>query len=85
MQSNRKYYAKFWHLGAISKLPIPACGSDSIFYLDGRLSKGNMISAAKRRMTMLNGHLNKQYVGITIHNKQDNVIASIGDVILERL
>lgn len=31
-------YAQFWHRGTTGKL-IPACGSDSILHLDGRLNE----------------------------------------------
>lgn len=34
-------YIEFWHKGVMTGEPIPACGSDSFAYLDGRLSLEN--------------------------------------------
>lgn len=43
-----KRYIEFWHKGIMTGEPIPACGSDSIAYLDARQSDHNQRSTAER-------------------------------------
>ena len=50
--------------------PIPASGSDSIYYPDNRLSKDNKINEAYNRMYMLN-KLGKGYVGFIMYYGND--------------
>jgi hypothetical protein len=41
-----KYHAEFFHAGIVTGKLIPACGSDSVCTLDGRLSSRNMHAIA---------------------------------------
>lgn len=40
-------FAEFYHRGVMTGKLIPACGSDSVCYIDGRLALCNMKSAAR--------------------------------------
>jgi hypothetical protein len=60
-----KYFAQFYKLdlsGNISE----ALGSDSVYNLDGRLSRENMVLEAIQWNERLK-HLNKRYTGFSVH------------------
>lgn len=63
-------YVEFYHLSTgwpsyteQDIKPIPACGSDSVYILDGRLSLSNMITKAKQ-VIKLRGN---KHCGFTIN------------------
>lgn len=68
-------YAEFHHLStgwnetdfSGPKELIPCCGSDGVFILDGRNSRGKQIADARARGAMLNKNLGKKIEGFIIH------------------
>lgn len=65
-----KYYAKYYHESVDGSKIIPVCGSDSILYLDGRLSFKNMVNRARNHALSLNKILDKdiKYFRIFLHS-----------------
>lgn len=57
-----KHFAVFLHLGAVSKTPIAACGTDAHLNIDGRFGLERARTEAEHRMTQMN-KLGKKYVG----------------------
>jgi len=62
-------FAEFYHLStgypsytAKDIKPIPACGSDSVLVIDGRLSRDNMHYAAIERC------ISRGYIGYTLNS-----------------
>ncbi len=60
-----KYHIQFLHESIISGELIPACGSDSVHPLDGRLKLSNMIRTAKLQIESLKSV--QQYKHFEIH------------------
>jgi hypothetical protein len=56
-----KKFAQFFHKSAISNQLIPACGNDSVYDIDRRLSNRNAISLAYRICK------EKGYLGFTLN------------------
>lgn len=61
----RKRFAEFYHTG-LNGAVIPMCGSDSIHYIDARLSTINCVNAARTAAQRLNSGLNKGIVAFRI-------------------
>ena len=61
------YDYKLWVIGGLGT-PVPACGSDSVGYIDKRLNQANRFKVIKDRATMLNTNLGKGFIGYSIYN-----------------
>lgn len=57
-------YIRFWNVKLDGVADI-ACGSDSLYPLDGRWSKATAIAKASAHAAMLNRNLKKGYVGLS--------------------
>lgn len=57
-------YAQFWHAGLSGKL-IPACGSDSVLPMDGRLNMGSIHARARARLA--EPFFARKFAAFTIH------------------
>lgn len=59
------YDYKFWIL-SLTGTPVHALGSDSVGYLDKRLSKSNRVSYIHDHAARVNKSLNKGYIGYSL-------------------
>lgn len=57
-------YAQFWHKGVSGKL-TPACGSDSVLIIDGRLGVARQHKAARDRLKQ--DFYARKYTAYTLH------------------
>jgi hypothetical protein len=60
-------YAQFWHRGTHGKL-IPACGSDSVWIIDGRFGPHNRVIEARKALAHRVTKDCRNYEAVTIHS-----------------
>lgn len=79
---SRKYYAKFFRKDLTSDIS-PLCGSDSIYYLDGRHKLSNKMMDATERALALNKNHGKEIVAISLRNGNQEYFNEITYILLD--